>query len=147
MTIKNISEYVYQHLPKSMLPFDLYQRYRFTSEIVVSTSGKSVLEVGAGEGIIRPFLNGADYAVLTIDLNQGDVKGSGVNLPFRDNFFDAMATINALEHIPTRYSPGVVQFTIYHETAQFADSLMPFQFQHSLFCLSVLFGEKKQYSQ
>lgn len=107
MLIKRILECAYWHVPKYVLPFDVYQRYRFISELIVLMGGKSVLDVGAGEGIIRRFLK--EKEILTLDLNHGDVLGSGINLPFKGDSFDVVTAIDVLEHIPKNIRSLFVQ--------------------------------------
>lgn len=66
---------------------------------------KRVLEVGAGSGKLQDLVE--DYTGLDIAstarrfFHKPFVAASATHLPFPDNAFDALWTINVLEHVPT----------------------------------------------
>jgi ubiquinone/menaquinone biosynthesis C-methylase UbiE len=66
--------------------------------------GKRVLEVGAGDGKLQDLV--ADYTGLDISstakrfFHKRFIAGSATALPFEDNKFDVIWTINVLEHVP-----------------------------------------------
>jgi len=80
------------------LSFDEYQRYKFVSRLISKVEGKTILDVGGGGGVIRRFLKNKE--ILILDLNQGDVIGTGAALPFRDGSFDGAISVDTLQYIP-----------------------------------------------
>ncbi len=95
-------------------PFDQYQRYRLTAELLVELNGGAppagVLDVGGlsgdpSRGWQRPlaeFLPGAKITVLDRDVPPiaGYVAGDGRHLPFSDQTFFATVSADVLEHVP-----------------------------------------------
>lgn len=86
------------------LAFDHYQRYRFAAEIlqIVSPDAKTVLDVGGALGCLPMFAPGPRATV--IDRAWEDTPWSqvyeGATLPFEDDSFDAVVSIDTLEHLP-----------------------------------------------
>lgn len=97
------------------LPFDHFQRYAPTAEIIRGSGNAitSVLEVGAN----RQRLLGAllpDHACLYTDIEpQGEsadfVVADARNLPFEDKSQDAVVALDVLEHIPVEFRRIAVQ--------------------------------------
>jgi hypothetical protein len=104
-------------------PFDQYQRYRLTSDLVQAletSSGSpiSVLDVG-GSHIdfwgrphrpVAEFLPGRSTITLDVTPNplRGYLRGRGDALPFRDRAFDVVSSVDVLEHVPPAARPGVI---------------------------------------
>jgi len=91
------------------LPFDQFQRYRLVADLLarVADGGRlEVLDVGGRTGLLREFLSkvGLDASVTLVDVEESDVPGlilgSGHQLPFQDESFDAVCAFDTLEHVP-----------------------------------------------
>jgi SAM-dependent methyltransferase len=80
------------------LEYLLRERFAFLSQHVLR--GQTVLEIGAGQGMMRDFLTEVD--LVQTDVHQApwlDVSASGEALPFADASFDATIAIAALHHM------------------------------------------------
>lgn len=88
------------------LPFDQYQRYRLTSDLVNELRGKgeryTILDVGGRTGLLRAFLPKDKVSLVDLEASEieGLVLGDGSRLPFKDKCFDIVATFDTLEHVP-----------------------------------------------
>lgn len=104
-------------------PFDQYQRYRIVAELVTAASGEAgralrVLDVGGHHtdfygGARRPIAEVLpSHATVTVDLAEnphaGYVRAIGDRLPFLAHAFDAVASVDVLEHVPPAARPGVL---------------------------------------
>jgi SAM-dependent methyltransferase len=90
------------------LPFDQYQRYEVTSALLAGfkvASGSLVLEVGGGPGPLESFL--PDYELFVSDVSGAPherfLLADGSKLPFADDTFAVVVTLDVLEHVP----PGI----------------------------------------
>jgi hypothetical protein len=84
-------------LARALLPPDTYDRHRFVALLI--GDAERILDVGGTQGILASFLPGR--AVTTVNLEPpADVLVSGVELPFDSASFDAVASIDVLEHLP-----------------------------------------------
>jgi hypothetical protein len=86
------------------LPFDQYQRYRLLAELVqiLDEEGRArILEVGGAPVKIPDFLPGCEITVADQiqDHHAAYVRADAVNLPFADNSFELVASLDTLEHI------------------------------------------------
>jgi hypothetical protein len=102
------------------LPFDQYGRmrvaqhiaYALYTEIDAQRKGQEgphklrVLDVGGYPGMLRHFLSEENFEVSVLDVVPDDgsipgyTQGSGMELPFEDDSFDVVFSLDTLEHIP-----------------------------------------------
>ena len=90
--------------PLLQLPFDQYQRYQVAADLLERLNipaGALVLEVGGAPGPMEGFL--AQHEVFVVDID-GKRSGryalaDGARLPFADGTFDAVVTLDTLEHV------------------------------------------------
>ncbi len=89
-------------------PFDHYARYRLAADVVLATAGPDarVLDLGGGPGSLQAFL--PDAAVTSTDIEAPSswhaqapslVLADGAALPFADDAFDVVVTLDTLEHV------------------------------------------------
>jgi ubiquinone/menaquinone biosynthesis C-methylase UbiE len=109
-------------MDKLELSFDQYQRYKIVEELVeLIRDGRRlrVLDVGGHPGFIADFLPQDDISILdTLSSDFGElsrterlnyVQGDGVRLPFEDDSFDLVVSIDTLEHIPSGQKLGFLE--------------------------------------
>jgi hypothetical protein len=93
------------------LPFDHYQRYGAAAALVAGIGGdnvKDVLEVGANrQRILKSFMPGSRFVFSDLEpqepIDDGDdifVQADATQLPFEDRQFDAVISLDVMEHIP-----------------------------------------------
>ncbi|MCP5100432.1 MAG: class I SAM-dependent methyltransferase [Chloroflexi bacterium] len=86
-----------------LLPYDLYERHAVVSRLLRQKLGENqnetqLLDVGGRSELLARFL---PYQIVSVNPDgTGDVLGSGLSLPFANNAFDAVMSIDTLEHIP-----------------------------------------------
>jgi len=85
-------------LPLFLQPVDVYERHWVVAKHLRERRVRSVLDVG-GEGLLKRFLRGAHCVSVNVD-RTGDVQYDGSMLPFGEATFDAVVSLDALEHIP-----------------------------------------------
>lgn len=86
------------------LPFDQYQRYRVAADLFAGLgigAGARVLEVGGAPGPLEAFLPDHEIFVVDIAGKRGGryAIADGARLPFRDATFDAVVSLDTLEHV------------------------------------------------
>lgn len=91
------------------LPFDQYQRHRQAAVIVESFRKGSnqplrILDVGGGPAVTKRFLSASDV-VVTVDLHPEpgalSIAGDATRLPFANEAFDFVVTLDTIEHLPS----------------------------------------------
>ena len=89
-------------------PFDHFARYRLAAEVVVATAGREarVLDLGGGPGSLQAFLPQARVSSTDLVLPSGWheqapdlVLADGAALPFADDSFDVVVSLDTLEHV------------------------------------------------
>lgn len=87
-----------------LMPYDVYERHQVASQILKNELEEkedvTVLDVGGRINLLDRFL---PYETISVNPDgSGMVWGSGMALPFGDNIFDAVVTIDTLEHLPQK---------------------------------------------
>jgi len=96
------------------LPFDLFQRYRLSSDISRVLAPKTLLDIGGylGDenghlGVTHDFFEGRDFPsprITVTDVRQCDHpdywKAAATSQPFADSSFDLAMSLDVLEHLP-----------------------------------------------
>ncbi len=80
----------------SFLPFDIYERHKTVAGFI-PPGPQLVLDVGGGAATLSRFI---PARVIVSDLASGDVCADARRLPFTDNSFEVVTSIDVLEHIP-----------------------------------------------
>lgn len=79
------------------LPFDTYERHAITAALVGYPD--TLLDLGGRPGQLALFIPAAGITVLNVD-RPADVIFEGSTLPFGDGSFDAVTSLDVLEHLP-----------------------------------------------
>jgi len=81
-----------------LMPYDIYERHQVVSMLLRGLPVENVLDVGGNAGILKRFLK-TDIVTLNVD-GSADLRYDGRSIPFPDNRFGAVVTLDTLEHIP-----------------------------------------------
>lgn len=92
---------------KQLMPYDLYERHRVVGRLLRERGVKTVLDVGGNLGVLQQFLD-ADIVALNVGEN-ADLYYDGRTIPFEAARFDAVVSLDTLEHIPAPERPGFLQ--------------------------------------
>lgn len=80
-----------------LLPYDVYCRHKRMAELV--TAKGSILDVGGSLKELKRFVSNP---ITTVDVIGGDVVAAGTYLPFKNNSFDIVVSLDTIEHIPAK---------------------------------------------
>lgn len=87
------------------MPYDLYERHAVASRLLQEAlkniqESIHILDVGGRAKLLERF---TPYRVISINTDgSGNLTGSGCALPFGDNSFAAVVSIDTLEHLPQK---------------------------------------------
>ena len=85
-------------IPPIFMSSDIYSRYKFITDIIKKEKYKTVLDVGAGElDTIKKFF--PKGSVRTLDVDCGDIRADGMNIPLKNNSFDVLTNVSVLQYI------------------------------------------------
>jgi hypothetical protein len=76
------------------VPFDVFERHKMVAVLV--EKDKKVLDVGGGVDALGRFIKNK---IVVSNLQSGDVLADGRSLPFADNSFEIVTSIDVIEHI------------------------------------------------
>ena len=79
------------------LPFDVFERHKTVAKAI--SPRETVLDVGGGVDALNKFI---DNKVMVSNLQSGDILADGRNLPFNNNSFDVVTSVDVLEHVPQK---------------------------------------------
>lgn len=80
------------------LPYDQFERHKVVITLLDGLPIQNVLDVGGRTGLLSRFTT-YDVTALNVD-DSGDVQYGGRAIPFRDDQFSAVVSIDTLEHLP-----------------------------------------------
>lgn len=88
-----------KHFPykKYISGADTFIRHLCLSKLLKKYRPELILDVG-GEGLLTRFIRGVK--VVSANIKKADVRCPGQSLPFKDNSFDVVVSIDTIEHIP-----------------------------------------------
>lgn len=92
------------------MPVDQFGRYGIVAQKIkelAKSKGQgqiTILDIGGYKGEIHRFFNKTDASITVLDLYESNdknyVKGSALDMPFKDNSFDYVVSFEVFEHIP-----------------------------------------------
>lgn len=86
-------------MPNMLVQYDRYERHRAASLLLAETECHQVLDIGGVKGSLAPHLRGTTILALNVNC-AGDVQYGGRAVPIADEAFDAVISLDTIEHIP-----------------------------------------------
>lgn len=81
------------------LPPDLHERQRYIAKLI--PPNKKILDVGGEKRILASRVRADDYVIVNIKkIGDTDLTYNGKDIPFKDEEFDIVVSIDVLEHVP-----------------------------------------------
>ncbi len=77
--------------------YDTFERHRYIGQLISEDGDLHILDVGGRPGLLARFVS---CPVTVTNLNCGDVISNGLSLPFSDEGYDIVTSLDVLEHIP-----------------------------------------------
>lgn len=90
------------HFRTKLMPYDVYERHHVVSQLLEDALGQTqharILDVGGRVELLEQFL---PYDIVSVNPDgTGHLFASGTALPFASSSFDAVVSIDTLEHLP-----------------------------------------------
>jgi uridine phosphorylase len=85
-------------LPLFMRPPDTFERRHIVAQHLKRSGTRSVLDVG-GEGLLQRLLPAVKCLAVNVD-GSGDARYDGSTLPFPAAAFEAVVSLDTIEHLP-----------------------------------------------
>ena len=100
------------------MSYALYERHQVVSTLLRERGVRTVLDVGGNLGVLTKFLN-AD--ILTLNVGESaDLYYDGRAIPFEADGFDAVTSLDTLEHIPIPERLAFLQECVRDAAIQFS---------------------------
>lgn len=84
-------------LKRWLLPADTWERHYFVAEF--AAEAETVLDVGGIAEQLGSFMPGAAVTALNVGDERADVHFDGLRIPYPDDAFDAVVSLDVLEHV------------------------------------------------
>ena len=100
------------NLRTKLMPYDVYERHHVVSHLLQQSlqnrnDQAQILDVGGRIELLEQFL---PYAITSVNPDgSGHLFASGTALPFATNSFDAVVSIDTLEHLPAEFRLPLLQ--------------------------------------